>query len=79
MVQQTFFLEGVGLVLAPGLPRERALEAGTPLFLVRPDGIHLTASVLPLAPRAAKSLTQPVAVGLGRDEVTAGTRVFGKR
>ena len=78
MVEQTFWLEGVGLILAPGLPLDRPLAAGTPLFLITPGGTHVTARVQPLSTRASKSPTRPIAVDLGQDGVAVGTRVFGR-
>ncbi len=72
-VEQTFWLDGVGLILAPGL--ERQLEPGTPLFLVTPRGTHVTATVKPLPTRGLKG---PIAVDLAREEVGVGTRVFAK-
>lgn len=78
VVEHTFWLDGVGLILAPGMPLDRPLVAGTPLFLVSPRGVHMTAMVLPLATLAPRSSTVPIAVDLARDEVPAGTRVFGR-
>ena len=76
VVEHAFYLDGVGLVLAPGVPKDRVLEPGTPLFLVRPDGTHATAIVRPLSTRASPHPTRPVAVDLGPDEAPDGTRVF---
>ena len=78
VVEQTFWLEGVGLILAPGLPLDRQLAAGTPLFLITSRGTHVTARVVPMSTRATKSPTRPIAVDLGKDEVAIGTRVFGR-
>ena len=74
VVEHAFYLDGVGLVLAPGV--ERVLEPGTPLFLVRPNGTHATAVVRPLSTRA--SAMRAIAVDLGPDEAPDGTRVFGR-
>ena len=74
VVEHSFFLDGVGLVLGPGV--ERALEPGIPLFLVRPNGTHATAVVRPLSTRASPLPTRPIAVDLGPDEAPDGTRVF---
>lgn len=72
MVEHVFWLEGVGSILAPAVP----LEAGTPLFLVRPDRTHVTALVRPLATKP--SGTRAIAVDLAQGEVPVGTRVFGR-
>jgi len=77
VVESSFFLDGVGLVLAPGI--QRVLEPGTPLFLVRPNGTHATATVRPLSTRASTKSVRPVAVDLGCDEAPEGTRVFAAR
>ncbi|MDP1828278.1 MAG: hypothetical protein Q8L48_33720 [Archangium sp.] len=78
VVEHTFWLDGVGLVLAPGMPLDRPLVAGTPLFLVSPRGTHMTAMVRPLPTLPSKSPTVPIAVDLAKDEVPVGTRVFGR-
>ena len=67
------FLDGVGLVLTPG--PERPLPVGTPLFLVRPRGMHLTATVKSFA---GQGTTRAIAVNLNDGEVPPGTRVFGR-
>lgn len=67
------FLEGVGLVLTPG--PERPLVVGTPLFLVRPRGMHLTARVKSFA---GQGTTRAIAVDLNEGEVPPSTRVFGR-
>ena len=78
IVDTTFLLEGVGLVLAPGVPVDHApIEPGTPIFLVKPDGTHALASVRPLAPLLrATPTSRPIAIDLASGEVPRGTRVF---
>lgn len=78
VVEQTFFLEGVGLVLAPGLPVGPELAFGTPLFLVRPDGTHITTVVRPMITKAPTAPTRPIAVDLLDGDAPEGTRVFGR-
>jgi hypothetical protein len=78
VVEQAIFIKGYGLLLAPGMPRGGELEAGTPLFMVRPDGTHVTAMARPLPTRDLKSPTLPVAVDLLEGDVPEGTRVFGR-
>lgn len=80
VVEATFALEGVGLVLGPGVPPGRPpVPFGAPLFLVRPDGTHVTALAQPLAALVqGKAPGSPVAVALSALEVPPGTRVFGR-
>ncbi len=73
VVEQAVFLKGVGLVLTPGASEE--LAVGSPLFLVRPDGTHITTTVRPLP---KKGTGHSVAVDLLEDEAPEGTRVFGR-
>ena len=73
VVQQSVFLSGVGLVLTPGASEE--LVVGAPLFLVRPDGTHVTTTVRPLP---KKGTGHSVAVDLLEEEAPEGTRVFGR-
>jgi len=79
VVDHAFVLEGVGLVLTPGVPRERPpVPEGAPLFLVRPDGAHATALARSVATREEGTAPRPIAVQLSISEVPEGTRVFGR-
>jgi hypothetical protein len=78
VVEQTIFLEGYGLLLAPGVPREQPIGEATPLFLIRPDGTHVTALARAVPNKNPHGPHHPVAVDLLAGEVPVGTRVFGR-
>jgi hypothetical protein len=79
VVEGTFLLEGIGLVLIPGVARDRpSIQEGAPLFLVRPDGTHATALARSVSTREDGTAPRPIAVQLSISEVPDGTRVFGR-
>ena len=79
VVDHAFVLEGVGLVLTPGVSRDRPqVPEGAPLFLVRPDGTHATALARLVSTREDGTAPRPIAVQLQIGEVPEGTRVFGR-
>ena len=81
IVEDTFQISGRGVIVMPGIPRQRdwRIKVGDPLFLHRPDGSALQSSVFGIemaSPPHPSCIPLLIGPGLTKDDIPVGTELW---